>query len=170
MIWVDYFILGIITISALLSLLRGFVREAISLASWVIALWVAVLFFQDLSALMKDWIDTPSIRDVAAFAILFVAVVLLGGLVNYLAGQLVSKTGLTATDRVLGMIFGVLRGILIVAVLVMLAGVTALPDDPWWNESLLLGHFQDMAIWLRSFLPADIAANIRYDSPLITGP
>lgn len=170
MIWVDFFILGIITISALLSLLRGFVREAISLASWVIALWVAVLFFQDLSSLMKGWIDTPSIRDVAAFAILFVAVVLLGGLVNYLAGQLVSKTGLTATDRVLGMIFGVLRGVVIVAVLVLLAGVTALPEDPWWNESLLLGHFEDMAIWLRSFLPADIAANIQYDSLSITGP
>jgi len=127
-----------------------------------VGLWVAVVFFQDLAHLMKGWIDTPSIRDVSAFAILFVVTVLVGGLVNYLAGQLVAKTGLTATDRVLGMLFGIARGIVIVAVLVLLAGLTALPEDPWWQEALLLEHFQDMALWLRSFLPANIAENIRF--------
>jgi len=161
-IWVDYILLGVIVISALLSLWRGFVTEAISLLSWIVGLWVAVVFFQDLAHLMKDWIDTPSIRDVSAFAILFVGTVLVGGLVNYLAGQLVAKTGLTATDRVLGMLFGIARGIVIVAVLVLLAGLTALPQDPWWQEALLLEHFQDMALWLRSFLPANIAENIRF--------
>ena len=162
MIWVDYILLGVIVISALLSLWRGFVTEAISLLSWIVGLWVAVVFFQDLAHLMKDWIDTPSIRDVSAFAILFVGTVLVGGLVNYLAGQLVAKTGLTATDRVLGMLFGIARGIVIVAVLVLLAGLTALPQDPWWQEAMLLEHFQDMALWLRSFLPANIAENIRF--------
>jgi len=161
-IWVDYILLGVIVISALLSLWRGFVTEAISLLSWIVGLWVAVVFFQDLAHLMKDWIDTPSIRDVSAFAILFVGTVLVGGLVNYLAGQLVAKTGLTATDRVLGMLFGIARGIVIVAVLVLLAGLTALPQDPWWQEAMLLEHFQDMALWLRSFLPANIAENIRF--------
>jgi len=161
-IWVDYILLGVIVISALLSLWRGFVTEAISLLSWIVALWVAVVFFQDLADLMTDWIGTPSIRDVSAFAILFVAAVLVGGLVNFLAGQLVTKTGLTTTDRILGMLFGIARGIVIVAVLVLLAGLTTLPQDPWWQEALLLGHFQDMALWLRSFLPANIAENIRF--------
>jgi membrane protein required for colicin V production len=161
-IWVDYILLGVIVISALLSLWRGFVMEAISLLSWIVALWLAVAFFQDLAHLLKDWIDTPTIRDVTAFAILFVATVLVGGLVNFLAAQLVAKTGLTATDRVLGMLFGIARGIVIVAVLVLLAGLTTVPQDPWWQQALLLGHFQDMALWLRSFLPADIAENIRF--------
>jgi len=161
-IWVDYILLGVIVISALLSLWRGFVTEAISLVSWIVALWVAVVFFQDLADLLKGWIGTPSIRDVSAFAILFVGSVLVGGLVNYLAGQLVAKTGLTTTDRALGMLFGIARGIVIVAVLVLLAGLTVLPQDPWWQEALLLGHFQDMALWLRSFLPANIAESIRF--------
>jgi len=161
-IWVDYFLLAIITISALLSLWRGFVREALSLVSWILALWVAVLFFEDFSDWLRRWIDTPSVRDVVAFAVLFVTTVLLGGLVNYLAGELVSKTGLTATDRALGIVFGIARGVIIVAVLVMLAGLTSLPKDPWWSESLLLAHFQDMALWLRSFLPPDIAGHIQY--------
>lgn len=160
MIWVDYLLLGIIAISALLSLWRGFVKEAISLASWVAALWVALLFFHNLSHWLARWIDTPSVRDVVAFAVLFVTTVLIGGMLGFLAGQLVSKTGLTATDRALGMVFGIARGVVIVAVMVMLAGLTSLPRDPWWGESLLLVHFQEMALWLRSFLPADIAEDI----------
>ena len=97
-----------------------------------------------------------------AFTILFVSTVVLGGLVNLLAGQLVARTGLTATDRALGMVFGIARGMVIVAVLVLLAGLTTLPQDPWWSESVLLRHFQDLALWLRSFLPPDVAGNIHY--------
>ena len=162
MIWIDYILLVIIAVSALLSLWRGFVREALSLASWIVALWVALLFFHDLADWLARWIDTPSISDVVAFTILFVSTVVLGGLVNLLAGQLVAKTGLTATDRALGMVFGIARGVVIVAVLVLLAGLTTLPQDPWWSESVLLRHFQDLALWLRSFLPPDVAGNIHY--------
>ena len=163
MIWVDYIVLVIIAISALLSLWRGFVKEAISLASWIAALWVAMLFFYDLADLMRAWIESPTVREWVAFGALFVGTVLVGGLINYLAGQLVTKTGLTATDRTLGMVFGITRGIVIVAVLVLLAGwLTRLPQDPWWQESILLGHFQDMAVWLRSFLPANVAEHIQF--------
>jgi membrane protein required for colicin V production len=162
LIWIDYILLAIIFVSALLSLWRGFVREALSLASWVAALWVALLFFHDLADWLARWIDTPSIRDAVGFGVLFVVTVLIGGLVSYLAGQLVARTGLTATDRALGVIFGVTRGIVIVAVLVLLAGLTTLPQDPWWQQSLLLQHFQEMAVWLKSFLPEDIARNIRF--------
>lgn len=162
LIWVDFILLAIILVSALLSLWRGFVREALSLVSWVAALWVALLFFHDLADWLARWIDTPSVRDAVGFASLFVVTVLVGGLVSYLAGQLVAKTGLTSTDRALGVVFGIARGIVIVAVLVLLAGLTTLPEDPWWKQSLLLAHFQDMALWLRSFLPEDIARNIQF--------
>jgi len=161
-IWVDYILLLIVAVSALLSLWRGFMKEAISLVSWIAALWVGMLFFDDLARVMRDWIDTPTIRNVVAFGLLFIATLLVGGLVNYLAGQLVRRTGLTSTDRILGMIFGIARGVVIVAVLVMLAGLTTVPQDPWWQESALLGYFQDMALWLRSFLPADVAERIRF--------
>ena len=163
MIWVDYFILAIITVSALLSLWRGFIKEALSLVSWVAALWVAMLFFDDLSRYLAQWIETRSVRGAVAFATIFVGTVIAGSVVNYLVGKLVEKSGLSATDRALGVLFGVARGVVIVAVLVMLAGLTAVPQDAWWNESLLLAHFQDMALWLRSFLPASIAENIQFE-------
>ncbi len=162
MIWVDYFILAIITISALLSLWRGFFKEALSLVTWVAALWFAMLYFDDFGGYLSQWIETPSVRGWVAFAILFVAIVIAGGVVNFLVGKLVEKSGLSATDRALGMVFGVARGAVIVSVLVMLAGLTSVPQDPWWSESLLLAHFQDMAMWLRSFLPVSIQENIQF--------
>jgi len=162
LIWVDYFILAIIGISALLSLWRGFFKEALSLISWLAALWVAMLYFDELGRYLARWIDTPSVRGAVAFVMLFVGTVMVGGVVSFLVGKLVEKSGLTATDRALGVVFGVARGVVIVAVLVMLAGLTSVPQDPWWHESLLLGHFQDMAMWLRSFLPANMAENIQF--------
>jgi len=161
-IWVDWLLLAIIGISTVLSLWRGFMKEALSLLGWVVALWMAMLFFRDVGGWLSDWIASPTIRNVVAFSALFTGVVLLAAVVNYAVGELVDKTGLTATDRALGIVFGVARGAVIVAILVLLAGLTPLPAESWWHESLLLVHFQDMALWLRSFLPADIAGYIRY--------
>lgn len=162
MIWVDYFILGVIVLSALLSLWRGFIKEALSLATWIAAPVVAILFYEAFAQWFEQWLSVPSARKALAFGILVVMVLILGGVANYLIGQLVAKTGLTATDRAFGMVFGIARGVLIVGVLVLLAGLTEVPQDPWWNQSVFLKHFVDLALWMRSFLPDDIAANIRY--------
>lgn len=162
MIWVDYFILGVILLSGLLSLWRGFVKEALSLVTWIAAPVIAILFYEDFAPWFERWVSVPSARLALAFGILLVLVLILGGLVNYLVGQLVSKTGLTGTDRALGIVFGIARGVMVVGVLVLLAGLTQVPQDPWWKESVFLKHFVDLALWMRSFLPTDIAANIQY--------
>lgn len=160
--WIDVVILALIALSAILSLFRGFVREALALATWLVALWVAVTFYEDLAAMLAQWITLPSGQKAVAFGVLFISVLLLGALVNYLASRLVSRTGLTGTDKLLGIIFGVARGGVIVAILVLLAGLTPLPQDPWWQESQFLGYFEDFAVWMRDFLPRDIADNISY--------
>ena len=160
--WVDYTILAVIGISVVISLLRGFTKEALSLAGWVVAAWVALSFADNLQALLEPHISVPSLRLIIAFAILFIATLFLAGLVNYLAVQVIKKTGLSGTDRMIGIFFGVARGCLVVAVLVLIGGMTPMPQDPWWHESQLLHYFQDIAIWLRQFLPAEIAKSIRY--------
>jgi membrane protein required for colicin V production len=160
--WVDYAILAIIGISVLISLWRGFTREALSLAGWIIAAWVALTFADQLQALLEPHIQVPSLRLMVAFAILFIATLFLAGFINYLAVQVIKKTGLSGTDRMVGIFFGVARGCVVVAVLVLMAGMTPLPQDPWWNQSQMMHYFQDMAVWLRQFLPADIAKSIQY--------
>ena len=161
MIWIDYIIIGIIGLSALISLVRGFMREALSLAAWILAFWVAWTFFRELS-LQLDWFTVPSVQLGAAFLILFIATLMLGALVNFLVGQLVEKTGLSGTDRLIGILFGAARGALLVAILVLLAGLTPLPNDPWWTESQLIVYFQDLATWLKSLLPEDIGEKFNF--------
>jgi len=161
MIWIDYVIIGIIGLSAMISLMRGFMREAFSLAAWVLAFWVAWTFFRDL-AIHLGWVSVPSVRLGLSFAILFVTTLIVGGLVNYLVGQLVDKTGLTGTDRLIGMLFGAARGILLVSVLILLAGLTPLPEDPWWKESQLINYFQELAVWLKTLLPESIGEKFRF--------
>jgi len=162
MAWIDVVILALIALSAILSLFRGFVREALALASWLIALWVAMSFYRELATVLAQWIQTPSAQQLVAFALLFICVLLLGTLVNYLVGKLVDRTGLTGTDRMLGIVFGVARGAFIVALLVLFAGFTPMPQDPWWQDSQLLVYFEDLAMWMRNFLPAEIASSISY--------
>jgi membrane protein required for colicin V production len=160
--WVDYTILAVIGISVVISLWRGFTKEALSLAGWLIAVWVGLSFADNMQVLLESQISVPSLRLVIAFAILFIATLFLAGLVNHLAVQVIKKTGLSGTDRMIGIFFGVARGCLVVAVLVLLGGLTPIPQDPWWHESQLLHYFQDMAIWIRQFLPVEIANSIRY--------
>ena len=160
--WIDVVIISLIALSAILSLFRGFVQEALALITWLVALWVAMAFYEEFAVWLSQWITVPSAQKATAFGVLFVCVLLLGAMVNYLAGKLVDKTGLTGTDKMLGVVFGVARGAVIVAILVLLAGLTPLPQDPWWQDSQFLGYFEDLAVWMRDFLPSEIADNISY--------
>jgi membrane protein required for colicin V production len=162
MSWIDLAIIALVVLSAVLSLFRGFVKEALALASWLVALWVSMIFYEDLAVVLSQWIAEPSIQNIAAFGILFIGVLLVGALVNYLAGKLVVKSGLAVTDRMLGVVFGVARGIVIVAILVLFAGLTPMPQDSWWQSSQLIGYFQEFAMWMREYLPEDISENISY--------
>ena len=160
--WIDVVIISLVALSAILSLFRGFVKEALALITWLVALWVAMAFYEELATWLSQWIAVPSAQKVTAFGILFVCVLLLGAIVNYLAGKLVDKTGLTGTDKMLGVVFGVARGAVIVSILVLLAGLTPVPQDPWWQDSQFLGYFENFAMWMRDFLPSEIANNITY--------
>lgn len=160
--WVDYAILTVIAISILIGLFRGFTREALSLTGWILAVWVTLTFADELERLLRPFIESKSGRLVVAIALLFLATILVAALVNHLATELVKKAGLSGTDRVIGLVFGFARGCAIVVVLVLLSGLTPMPQDGWWRQSYLLHYFEDMAIWLRGYLPPEVAASIRY--------
>ena len=144
---IDYIIIVIIAFSIIVSLLRGFVREVLSLASWVVAFIVASQFYPSLAAYLTQ-IDSLYIRNGTAIGILFVLTLIVGAIVNFVIAQLVDKTGLTGTDRVLGAAFGLLRGVLIVAaVLFFLDTFTNFEQTEWWKESKLIPHFGFIIEW-----------------------
>ena len=137
----DWILVGIIATSSVFGLLRGFVKELLSLASWVAAFFVARLFSFKLSNFMVDWIDQPQFRVIAAFAILFAVTLVVGALINNVFSRLVSATGLSGTDRLFGMVFGVVRGGLLVIIMVSLLSLTPVSNDQWWQSSLIIPHF-----------------------------
>ena len=163
MTWVDYAILAIIGISALISIFRGLVREVLSLLAWGCAFWVAWSFMQEAAGWFGGVVSVPSARLVLGFATLFVGTLLVAGLVNLLIGKLIASTGLTGTDRMLGVLFGVGRGVVIVATLVLVARLTPVPQDPWWRASLLLPRFEAAAHVMRRYLPAQVAGYFQFE-------
>lgn len=146
----DGVILLIIVISALIGLWRGFVREAFSLVTWVAAFVVASLFSQGMDSLLASHIPTPSVRMAVAFGTLFILTLFVGALLNHLLSELVRMTGLTGTDRALGVVFGLLRGVLLVVVLVAL-GQQFFGQDSWWTSSALMPGFLGLQQWLWAF-------------------
>jgi len=162
MLWVDILIIAIIAVSAIISLIRGFVQEALSLATWIAAFALAWFFFRPLAVQFEPWIDVPSLRLGVAYGVILLGVLLVGAIINHFMKTLVESTGLSGTDRLIGIFFGVARGAVVVAILVLLGGLTPLPQDSWWVDSRLIPYFQEMAVWLKGYLPADIAANFSY--------
>ena len=147
---VDWIIIGLVAFSALISLIRGFVKEAMSLVIWMLAFTVAVNFKQPAAELLTNMINQPSIRQLVAFGALFVGTLLLGSMVSFLLGKLVSSTGLSGTDRMLGLVFGAFRGLLIVlALVVILPSALPVDQDPWWQASALIPVFQSFEAWGR---------------------
>lgn len=156
LIFIDYIILAIIIVSAIVGLLRGFLREIISLATWGAAIAIGIIFSEDASAHLAPYVSVPSVRIILAFGILFIATLFLGGLINMLVNQIVKATGLSGTDRVVGFVFGIMRGAVLVAILVLAAGLTPLTKDPWWQQSQLLIYFEPLAVGLREMFPPDL--------------
>ena len=150
--WIDWAIIAIIAVSAMISLARGFVKEALSLLTWVVAGLVAWLFGGALAGHLSPFIETPSIRVIVACSILFILTLVLGGLINYLIGQLVRVTGLSGTDRFLGMIFGAARGALLIVVAVGMLSLAPVEADTWWRQSELIPHFLLVADWSKNMI------------------
>ena len=149
---VDWAIIAIVAISALISLKRGFVKEALSLLTWIIAGAVAWMFGGSLAQYLVNYIETPSARVIAGCTILFVATLLVGAMVNFLIGELIRVTGLSGTDRFLGMVFGAARGGLLVVVAVGLLSLGPVQQDQWWQQSRLLPQFVMVADWSKNLI------------------
>ncbi len=153
----DIFIVAILLISIFIGLFRGFIREILSLFAWLASLWIAYAYATQGAQYLEGYIDQPPLRVVAAFAGIFVATLILLSIVSYVLYRVLSIADISGVDRSLGTFFGLVRGMVIVAVLMLGATFMDFTSQPWWQDSLLVDYFTPVADLVRALLPADIA-------------
>lgn len=153
----DYCVIAIVGISVLLSIMRGAVRELISLAGWVIAFILANYFAAQFASLLPSAIPGESLRMVLAFSVLFLLTLLAMGLIAMLASAMTRKAGLGFADRFLGSLFGLARGLLVIMVIVLAGGLTSLPQEPFWRKAVLSGPIETAVMMAMPWLPQDLS-------------
>lgn len=150
MLTIDYILLAILVVSVAVGVFRGFVKEALSLVTWLVALWAAFRFGHMLEPMLAA-VSSTALKVWSARIIAFILILIAGGLINALVGMLIAKTGLTGTDRILGMVFGAARGVLIVGIVVMMFRMLELDRDDWWSKSAVMPYGEPVAEQLQHY-------------------
>ena len=158
----DYAVLAILVVSILLSVVRGVVRELFSLAGWVVAFMVANSFAAGFAPMLPSSIAGESLRILLAFAALFLSALLAMALMTMMISALTRTVGLGFADRFFGSLFGFMRGLLVVLLIVLAAGLTAMPQEPFWQKALLSKPLETAAMMVIPWLPQDLSRRISY--------
>jgi membrane protein required for colicin V production len=154
--WVDYAIILILALSVLTGLVRGFVKELVALCVWVAAIWVGYKYSPEISPLLQSYFHDETLRVAASFIALLLATLLIGSLVSSALSFLLNHSPLKGSDRLLGMGFGLARGMFIVALLIGMVNLTSLAKDTEFKHSVLYARFKPLSTWLFSFMPDGI--------------
>lgn len=158
----DLAVIAIIGLSVLLSVIRGLVREVLALAAWVVAFFAANMLAASVAPWMPQALSTEELRLLAAFLCVFFGVLIAMSVLAMLASRLVKNAGLGLEDRLLGAAFGLARGLLVVMILVLLAGLTSLPRQAVWRNAVLSDPLEGFAGTVKPWLPAELAQRITY--------
>lgn len=158
----DYLVLFVLVCSVLISLLRGLMREILSLASWVAAFLIANAYGEALATLLPDAIPGTTTRLIVAFVALFIGVRLLMALLAMAIDAVIRAAGLTLADRGLGGLFGLARGLILVLAAVLLCGLTSIPKQPFWRDALLSPMAESAARTAKPFLPGELARHVTF--------
>jgi membrane protein required for colicin V production len=159
----DFFVFAVIALSVLVSIVRGAARELISILSWVVSGYLAFRFAPAAAALLPAGLSSPTLRLAAGFVAIMLGSLLLFALLSLALSQLLKKSGLSLTDRLLGALIGVARAVVILVLLTLLAGLTTLPREATWRNAMTREPLESLAILVRVHLPTALASRIRYD-------
>ena len=158
----DYLTIFVMVASVIISTMRGVIREVLSLASWVAAFVVANMYGETLAQWLPAAVPGALTRLIVAFVVLFIGTRLLMGLLILMCESLIKASGLSFVDRSLGSVFGFARGMLIVLIAVILCGMTAIPQQPFWKDAMLSPYAESAARSVKPFLPDEFARHVQF--------
>ena len=158
----DYLVLLVLICSVVISTLRGLIKEILSLLSWIVSFVVANVYGEELAKLLPDMVPGNSTRLIVAFIALFIGVRLLMMLITVAVDAVVKASGLTMADRGLGGLFGLARGMVLVLAAVLLCGMTAIPQQPFWKDAVLSPLAVTAARTVKPYLPGEFARHVKF--------
>ncbi len=150
---IDIAIAVAIVLSVVVGLFRGFVKEAISIASLLFAIWAAMYFGPEVGTVSDSWLNSAELQVWFGRILVFAVILSLGGLLGWAISKLVRLSVLSGMDRFLGSLFGFARGVLLIAVCIIGGEFAGFNNDPWWDNSKLIPHFDVVAEWIRVMAP-----------------
>jgi membrane protein required for colicin V production len=162
MTYFDYVVIGIVAVSLLFGLWRGVVGEVIALAAWGIGIFAAIEFGAPVGNSVFAGLSDPALRTLAGCVVIFVGILVSMAVLNMVVRSMVKALGLSVSDRILGMIFGLMRGVLVCMVLVGLGGMTSAPTQSWWRDATLSAPLETVVMAVKPWLPDDLAKRIRF--------
>jgi membrane protein required for colicin V production len=151
--WVDYVIMGVIGLSVITGLFRGFVKELIALVVWGLAIWLAYSYSQNVDQYLQPYIHDKHIRLAASFIGVLLATLIAGAIVNAILSFILSRSGLSGTDRLLGMGFGLVRGVFIVALIMLVVKISDVTVEDYSKKSKLYANFDPLVSLMYSYVP-----------------
>jgi len=145
----DYLLIAMMVFSTVISLFRGFFREAMSLGTWVVAIWAAWKFGPQIAGLLEVWITPTAVRLWAARALVVIGTLIAGGVLGAFFNFVLETTGLTGTDRAIGMVFGFARGVVLVGLMLAIMQSADFHETEWWPQSVLIPYFEPVTDMIR---------------------
>jgi len=163
--WVDWLIIGIMSLSVITGICRGFVKELIALGAWALAIWLAFTYSEQIGLRLEPYVHDKTMRTVASFVVILLVTFIAGGLVNAILSFIMRKSGLSRTDRALGMGFGLVRGVFIVSLMMLMVQLTPNINSDYRKNSRLYATFDPMVHWLSQYTPELISTVKDIDKP-----
>lgn len=166
MSYADIAIILVFALSMSIGLVRGFVVEVMAIIVWILAVGLAYRFGPVLATHFSPTVELSSARIFLGYGLIFIGTLVAGAILIYFLKKLVAGTGLSGTDRLFGMLFGAVRGVVLVTVTILMLGLTPMPGDLWWGESRAIKMFLPMAERARVWLPEAVAKQIRFEKSI----
>ncbi len=152
----DIVIAVAIAISIVVGFARGFIKEAVSITSLLLAIWAALHFGHNVGGISETWLSSEELQIWFGRAVVFIVILAIGGLLGWSLSKIIRMSALSGTDRVFGTFFGFCRGVVLIAVFVIGGQFAGFDNDRWWMKSRLIPYGDTVADWIRVMAPKGV--------------
>ncbi len=153
MAYIDILIAAAVAVSVVVGVFRGFVKEAISIVSLLLAIWAALFFGPEVGGISDGWFSSAEVQTWFGRILVFFVILSAGGLLGWGLSKLIRLSILSGMDRLLGAMFGLGRALLLTGVFILGGRFAGFDNDAWWTDSIIIAQLEFLADWIQEMAP-----------------